>query len=46
MKKIFILIYFCLFCYGILCAQDAKKMVVYDEKQGMNQWHLGWTYPI
>lgn len=40
MKKIFILIYFCLFCYGILCAQDAKKMVVYDEKQGMNQWHI------
>lgn len=40
MKKIFILIYFCLFCYGILCAQDAKKMVVYDEKQSMNQWHI------
>lgn len=40
MKKIFILIYFCLCCYGILCAQDAKKMVVYDENKGMNQWHI------
>ena len=40
MKKILILIYLCLCSYGILCAQDARKTVVYDEKQGMNQWHI------